>query len=159
VLIAIAAALLLMTAQAEQATAGSQHSPSADRLREKLDRPGLEIPPLPSLPTPTFRVTITETPPFPIESVLEVMWRGIAEQPTLPGGTFIPGRATSPTPLASVDLLQVWGAFARARHARTERLAKERISKEHAAFCLVNDCSAVEEGPPVTEGVLRAPAR
>jgi hypothetical protein len=158
VTIVIACALLLITSQTEQANGGSQASPAGDRLRGKIDRPALEIPPLPSLSVATFRVTVTETP-FPIESVLEVMWRGIAEQPTLPGGTFIPGGATSPTPLASVDLLQVWGAFARARRARTERQTKERISKEHAAFCLVNDCAAVEEGPPVTEGVLRAPAR
>ena len=113
---------------------------SIERIRDALERPpALTIPPLPE-PIATFRSGIENTAPF--ESVLEGMrrelalWSGANSIIHPPGSSFPPSRS-----VGGVDVLPlISAAFKQWKTAR----ARDRVSKELAAFCAVNDCSVVE---------------
>jgi hypothetical protein len=159
-----AAALWLLAASAAEAqqAAGSTDPPSperfggASRIREALQRPALDIPPLPEIAT-TFRLTIEEKP-FPVGSVMDEMWRDIAANPTLPGPGPIPGRAQAPVPLVGVDalpaLMGLVNSIRAARRASAERAARKEVQEALAAFCATHDCSVTEPGVSPSEGIV-----
>ena len=151
----------LPTPNAQQETVGTQGNPSSDadpaappipveRIREALQRPpALTIPPLPE-PSATFRSGVEDTPPF--ESVLEGMrrdlalWNGANSVIHPPGGGLPSSRIGG-----GVDVLPlISSAITQWKTAR----ARDRVSRDLAAFCAVNDCSILEGQAPSTEGVL-----
>jgi len=160
--LAIAAALSLAAPAPGQApdTAAAVSAISVDNIREALQRPHvLRLPPVALLPDQgaVFRLRIEERP-FPVDSVLEVMWRGIGESPHLPQ-VIIPGRASSPVPLVGVDLIRlamgIANSLGAARRARAEEAARLEVQDALAAFCASHDCSVTEAGPnPHGEGIL-----
>src|SRR5688572_21631752 len=117
-------ALLVATAAQAQAPPAS-----TERIREALQRPALEIPPLPEVAA-TFRATVVERL-FPVGTVLEEMWRDIGANPTLPGQGPLAGRAQAPVPLVGVDVLPLltglWNGIGNARRASAERAAKKEV--------------------------------
>src|SRR5687768_15588338 len=127
---------------------------SVERIQDALQRPpALTIPPPPE-PSATFRSGVEDTPPF--ESVLEGMrrdlalWNGANSVIHPPGGGLPSSRlggGTDVLPLISAAIKQ-W---------KTAR-ARDRVNKEFAAFCAVNDCSVLETAPSPPEGIVRPPA-
>jgi hypothetical protein len=153
----------LPTPNAQQRTGGTQGDQSSqagpapsipvERVREALLRPpALTIPPLPE-PSATFRSVVEDTLPF--ESVLEGMrrdlalWNGANSVIHPPDGGLPSSRIGG-----GVDVLPlISSAIRQWRAAR----ARDRVGKELAAFCAVNDCSVLEGEPSPREGILRPP--
>ena len=129
---------------ASQADQSSSAAPAAlpisiERIRDALQRPELWIPPLP-VPSATFRSGVEDTLPF--ESVLDGMRRELA---LWSGANSIIHPPVSGLPSSrlggGVDVLPlISSAFKNWKSTR----ARDRVSKELAAFCAVNDCSVVE---------------
>lgn len=150
----------LPTPNAQQATVGTQKDPSSgaepaatpisvERVREALQRPpALIIPPLPE-PSATFRSVVEDTLPF--DSVLELMRRDLALWSGANSVIHPPGPLPPSRPVVGVDVLPLISTATRLW--KTAR-ARDRVRKELAAFCTVNDCSVLEGGPSTPEGIV-----
>jgi hypothetical protein len=124
-----------------------------ERIRDAMQRPpGLTIPPLPE-PRATFRSGVEDALPF--ESVLDGMrrelalWSGSGSVIHPPGSDLPSSRFRG-----GVDVLPLISAAT--RQWKTAR-ARDRVAKELAAFCAVNDCTVVEGQEPSPEGVVLPP--
>lgn len=112
---------------------------STERIRDALLRPpALTIPPLPE-PIATFRSGVEDTLPF--ETVLEGMRRELALWSGANSVIYPPGSLPWSRAGVGVDVLPLISSAA--KQWKTAR-ARDRVSKELAAFCAVNDCSVVE---------------
>jgi len=126
---------------------------SVERIQDALQRPPtLTIPPLPE-PSATFRSGVEDTLPF--ESVLEGMRRDLALWSGANSVIHPPGSGLPASRLGGgVDVLPlISGGIKQWKAAR----ARDRVRKELAAFCAVNDCSILEGEAPPPEGIVRPP--
>ena len=130
---------------------------SVERIRDALQRPELWIPPLP-VPSATFRSGVEDTLPF--ESVLDGMRRELA---LWSGANSIIHPPVSGLPSSrlggGVDVLPLLSALANKWQAAKRERARDRISRELAAFCAVTDCSILEGEASPAEGILQTPSR
>ena len=154
------------TPNGQQGTVGTQGDPSSgadpaappisvERIREALQRP-------PALTIPAASRAERHLPlrrrgaQHLFESVLEGMRRDLRSGPERirlltdrAAGTFYPSRIGG-----GVDVLPlISGGIKQWKAAR----ARDRVRKELAAFCAVNDCSILEGEAPPPEGILRPP--
>ena len=111
---------------------------SIERIREALQRPDLWIPPLPA-PAVTFRSGVEDTLPF--ESVLDGMRRELALWSGANSIIYPPGGLPPSRLGVGVDVLPLISTAI--KQWKTAR-ARDRVGKELAAFCAVNDCSVLE---------------
>ena len=122
---------------------------SVERIQDALQRPStLTIPPLPE-PSATFRTVVEDTLPF--DSVLELMRRDLALWSGANSVIHPPGPLPPSRPVVGVDVLPLISTATRLW--KTAR-ARDRVRKELAAFCTVNDCSVLEGGPSTPEGIV-----
>jgi hypothetical protein len=125
-----------------------------DRIRGALQREALVIPPIPDIAA-TFRVTVEETP-FPVDGVLETMWRDLARSPRLPAPAYT--RPSMGGIGGGVDVLGLVMDLANrigdARRARNERAARREVEQALAEFCASHDCSKTEPGVSPSEGII-----
>lgn len=150
-------ALLLGCAVACAGQATAEQDPSElpaslERIKEKLNRPALQ---LPVEREPDFRATVVEAFTLP-ETVLEALRRSLAGDvmpKRIPPGTITP-------PLISVDLLQVATHVKRqvsgVLRARAQRNARTDVAAALAEFCAEHDCSVLEQETKqsLPEGIL-----
>jgi hypothetical protein len=124
---------------------------SAERIREGLKRPELQLPPLPPPPL-TFRAEVEVT----LETPLDVIRRELATEargslPTLPGPKEVA------VPLVSYDVLPaIVGLVNKIKAIRREHAeadARRMVQAELDAFCQTHDCST-GGGEPLSEGVI-----
>jgi len=119
---------------------------SADRIRNGLRRPELQIPLLPPPPL-TFRSEVLVT----LETPLDVIRRELQAEAK------VHFRTPVTKGLAEVDVLPALVGLVnkikaiRRQHAEAE--ARTMVERELAEFCLTHDCSDIER-EPFTEGVI-----
>lgn len=129
----------------EQATKSGEPV-SADRIRDGLRRPELQIPPLPPPPL-TFRSEVQVT----LETPLDVIRRELQEEAK------VHFRTPVTKGLAEVDVLPALVGLVnkikaiRRQHAEAE--ARTMVEQELAEFCSTHDCSEIER-QPISEGVI-----
>jgi hypothetical protein len=119
---------------------------SADRVRDGLRRPELQIPLL--LPeTPSFHVEVTGK----LETPLDVIRRELREEAGLP-----PWRGGSGHVTQGIDVLPALVGlvtkFKAIRYQHAEAEARKMVQEELAEFCSTHDCSQVVEEP--LEGLI-----
>jgi hypothetical protein len=146
VLICIASLVTAGTRDDQQSTPQkppTEDPVSADRIREGLRRPELQLPPIP-LPPPTFRVEVIEK----LETPLDVVRRELQEEanvrwkpPAKQGLDLLPALVGLVTKVKSI----------RREHAEAE--ARRMVQAELAEFCRTHDCSDIER-EPISEGVI-----
>jgi hypothetical protein len=124
-----------------------------EHVSEGLQRPALDIPPLPpAADTPRFK-TSTEGQ-WPVETPLQVIRRELAEAHT---SRPAPVAGITP-PLVSVDVLPaILSAIQKvkdARHAHAEADARQMVDEDLQAFCAVHDCD--QQPGSASEGVIVA---
>jgi hypothetical protein len=139
-----------LSGQAQQPASGqspkADEPVSADRIREGLRRPELQIPPLPPPPL-TFRSEVQVT----LETPLDVVRRELQEEAK------VHFRTPVTKGLAEVDVLPALVGLVnkiktiRRQHAEAE--ARTMVERELAEFCSTHDCSDVER-EPISEGVI-----
>jgi hypothetical protein len=116
---------------------------SADRVRDGLRRPELQIPVLPPPPV-TFRIEVEEK----LETPLDVIRRELQEEAS--------ARWRIPT-RTGIDLMPALvGLVAKIKDIRRQHAeadAREMVKAELAEFCTTHDCSEFESGP-ISEGVI-----
>ena len=151
------------TPNAQQGTVVTQGDPSSgadpaalpisvERIQDALQRPpALTIPPLPE-PSATFRSGVEDTLPF--ESVLEGMRRDLALWNGASSVIHPPGGLPPSRPVVGVNVLPFISTGI--KQWKTAR-ARDRVNKELAAFCAINDCSILEGEAPPPEGIARPP--
>jgi hypothetical protein len=138
---AIAAAPAAALAQSPPARPAADAAVSTGRVSRALRQAPIQIPPLPALDHPTFRVEVTTQPG--LETALDAVRRELAADPL--GHSDIPQAR-----MVKVNVLPALTGLARrvqkARRARAERRIHAEVTAELAAFCAVNDCAAANEG-------------
>jgi hypothetical protein len=150
--IAATAALAVLLAGGDQAAKAQSADSNAETLSVSVERvrEGLERPPILRLPDMTqmgyFRVAVEEA--LAVESVLDTMRRDLAVRPGRPIG---PPTDRPASLVGGVDLIGLARSFLR---ARAERNARRTVQEALDEFCSVHDCSVLEGGPTVAEGVL-----
>ena len=119
---------------------------SADRIRDRLRRPELQIPPLPPPPL-TFRAEVQVT----LETPLDVIRRELREE------AGVRWRTPVTQGLVEVDVLPaIVGLVNKIKTIRREHAeanARRMVEQELADFCSTHDCSDFER-EPIAEGVI-----
>jgi hypothetical protein len=124
----------------------SESAVSADRIRDGLRRPALQLPELPPPPV-TFRSGVE----VKLETPLDVIRRELQE------AARVHFRTPVTRGLAEVDVLPALVGLVnkikaiRRQHAEAE--ARTMVEQELAEFCSTHDCSDIER-EPITEGVI-----
>jgi hypothetical protein len=156
--LAVTAAIANQAAEPPPASADVAALPiSLERIRDALQRPGLRIPP-PSESLATFRSGVEDKAPA-FESVLEAMrrdlrqWSGAGSVIHPPNANSIPSRS-----VGGVDVLPMFSALKERWNEAQAQRTRRQISEELAAFCRMNDCSALEGGVSTSpEGIVAPP--
>jgi hypothetical protein len=153
----MSAALLgafLSSAAAQSLPGGAPGAPSGDAISAARVSQGLQAQPrlqmpLPSDLTPTFRVEV-QAPR--LETVLDAVRRELGANPREHSNTPLPGTVWA----AEVDVLPAIVGLVRqlqrARRERSERRIHDEVIAKLAAFCVVNDCAATNEGLLLPDG-------
>jgi len=119
---------------------------SADRIRDGLRRPELQIPALPPPPL-TFRVEVE----VKLETPLDVIRRELREEAGLRWRTPVTQG------LVEIDVMPVLAGLVNKikaiRREHAEANARTMVAQELAAFCSTHDCSDFER-EPIAEGVI-----
>ena len=119
---------------------------STDRIRDRLRRPELQIPPLPPPPL-TFRSEVS----VKLETPLDVIRRELREEAGL--------RLRTPATqgLVEIDVLPALVGLVNKiktiRREHAEANARRMVEQELAEFCSTHDCSDFER-EPIAEGVI-----
>jgi len=114
---------------------------SVERVRERLQRPAIKIPPLEVLPV--FRESVLVD--LPLDTPLQAMRRELAAESGY--------RGRGGVEVIALVMRMVNGIKA-AYRAHKEAEIRERVQVELNAFCAEHDCSVLADGPPPIEGVI-----